>query len=489
MPIEKDFLDAQAKFNTTYGINFSIKDYQKDHRVSASLDILSTDEDRAREPIAEYLDTLSAALQLYLRGKTDMKKGRAYDMSGVSIGKFIEEFDELMELKHESELKPDKASTYKPLLGMDHERVFNLMWNEAGRFNRPLPEIWASDLLKNRYTMEQIKDVTRDAISTLDNLRPDDLGENNRKDLANLVRAKQAMEAVRKNRGFFWRIWFRNWDRNSEEKAYLRELTEKIAEYRTAGFPVGEVEARTSALNGVRERLDDSIRTYKTRQLEKTKKKEQEGPKRMLRAFGIDAWNDIHNNYEKADAFAKEIASKLPENGVNKTEIIAKYLKGLLFTANIQLISLTLESEADKGKNADHQLKKAMHILCDNILAPVEDMGYNKLSEKYVAAQIFIDALMQKLPFVTNNPDKYGKYANGYLLNNAQELLKANIISGARCAIFEEAKPLYDTQMQALESKPEQIIVDLHEEGASKAVSAPIIEEEEIKASSLNNAK
>ena len=488
MSTEKDFLDAQARFNTTYGINFSIKDYQKNHRVSASLDIFSTDEDRAREPITEYLDTLSTALQLYLRGKTDMKKGRAYDMSGVSIGKFIEEFDELMELKHESELKPDKASTYKPLLGMDHERVFNLMWNEAGRFNRPLPEIWASDLLKNRYTMAQIKDVTRDAISTLDNLRPDDLDEN-RKDLANLVRAKQAMEAVRKNRGFFWKIWFRNWDRNSEEKAYLRELTEKIAEYRTAGFPVAEVEARSSALNGVRERLDESIRTYKTRQLEKTKKKEQEGPKRMLRAFGIDAWRDIHNKPEKADAFAKEIASKLPKNGVNKTEIIANYLKGIIFTADIQLIGITLESEADKGKNADHQLKNAMNILCNNILSTVENMGYYKTAEKYVAAQIFIDALMQKLPFVTNNSEKYGKYANGYLLNNAQELLEAKIISEARYAIFEEAKPLYDTHMQALESKPEQIIVDLHEEGASKAVSAPIIEEEEINAPNLHNAK
>jgi hypothetical protein len=301
--------------------------------------------------------------------------------------------------------------------------------------------------------------------------------------------AKQAMEKVRKSRGFFWRIWFRNWDRNSEEKAYLRELTEKIAEYQTAGFPVAEVESRSSALNGVRERLDESIRTYKTRQLEKTKRKEQEGPKRMLRAFGIDAWRDIHNKPEKADAFAKEIASKLPENGVNKTEIIANYLKGIIFTADIQLIGITLESEADKGKNADHQLKNAMNILCNNILAPVGDMGYYKPSEKYVAAQIFIDALMQKLPFVTNNPEKYGKYANGYLLNNAQELLEAKIISEAQYRIFEEAKPLYDTQMQALESKPEQIIVDLRDEGASNAVSAPIIEEEEINAHSLHNAK
>lgn len=488
MSTEKDFLDAQAKFNTTYGINFSIKDHQKNHRTSTRLDILSTDEDRAREPITEYLDTLSTALQLYLRSKTDMKKGKAYNSSNISIGKFIEEFDELMEIKHESELAPEKASTYKPLLGMSHERVFNFMWNEVGRFNRPLPEIWASDLLKNRYTMAQIKDVTRDAISTLDNLRPDDLGEN-RKELANLVRAKQAMETVRKNRGFFWRIWFRNWDRNSEEKAYLRELTEKIEEYRTAGFPVGEVEARSSALNGVRERLNESIRTYKTRQLEKTKKKEQEGPKRMLRAFGIDAWRDIHRKPEKADAFAKEIASKLPENGVNKTEIIANYLKGIIFTADIQIISFALESEADKGKNADYQLKNAMNILCNNILSPVTNMGYKKPSEKYVAAQIFIDALMQKLPFVTNNPEKYGKYANGYLLNNAQELLEAKIISEAQYRIFEEAKPLYDTQMQALESKPEQIIVNLHDEGANKDVSAPIIEKEEINAPSLHNAK
>lgn len=488
MSTEKDFLDAQAKFNTTYGIKFSIKDHQKNHRTSTRLDILSTDEDRAREPITEYLDTLSTALQLYLRSKTDMKKGKAYNSSNISIGKFIEEFDELMEIKHESELPPEKASTYKPLLGMDHERVFNFMWNEVGRFNRPLPEIWADNLIKNRYTMTQIKEVTSDATSKLDNIQPNELDEN-RKDLANLVMAKQAMEKVRQSRGFFWRIWFRNWDRNSEEKAYLRELTEKIAEYRNAGFPVAEVESRASALNGVRERLDESIRTYKTRQLEKTKRKEQEGPKRMLRAFGIDAWRDIHNKPEKADAFAKEIASKLPENGVNKTEIIANYLKGIIFTADIQLIGITLESEADKGKNADHQLKNAMNILCNNILAPVGDMGYSKPSEKYVAAQIFIDALMQKLPFVTNNPEKYGKYANGYLLNNAQELLEAKIISEAQYRIFEEAKPLYNTQMQALESKPEQIIVNLHDEGASKAMSAPIIEEEEINTHSLHNAK
>jgi hypothetical protein len=488
MATEQDFLNEQSKFNNTYGINFSIKAYMQNHKTMSSLDFLSTDEERAREPITEYLDTLSEALKLYLENKTKMEKGKDYDMSDVSIGQFIEDFDNLMEIKHESELKPGKASTYKPLLGMDHERVFNLMWDEAGRFNRPLPQIWADNLVKNRYTMAQIKDITSDAIAKLDNTQPNELGEN-RKDLANLVMAKQAMENVRNSRGFWWKIWFRNWDRNSEEKAYLKELQDKITLYRTAGFPVADVEARASALSDVRDRLNDSIRTYKTRQFEKTKKKNLESPENMAKVFGIEAWKNINQSPEKSDALAKEIASKLPENGIDKTAFIADYLKGYSFTADIEFTNLKLKQAVDAGKNAEHQMKETLSLLYVNIAGITRNMGYSDMLENEVAAQIFMDVLMQQLPLVANNPEKYGKYANGYILNNAKSLLDSNIISRAQCNMFTTAKSIYDNHINKLENKPEQIIVDLNENNVNKDVSAPIIEEKEIKAPELKNSK
>ena len=240
MATEQDFLNEQGKFNSEYGISLSIKGYQNQRKVFQNLDMFASPKvDSKNEPLAEYVDTLQVAFNKFLEKQTKMENGKEYEMYDFSIQKFIKDFDRVMQMKYESGLKEGEESAYTPYAGANFTKLAQRVIKEAGRrFDKTLPEVWASNLEQGISTMEEMKAVTEQAEKDLEGVKAEDLSERQINQLGNIVTAKQAMEKLRASRGFWWKVAPWNWSRNSQEKQYLQELTEKVQKYDENGHPV-----------------------------------------------------------------------------------------------------------------------------------------------------------------------------------------------------------------------------------------------------------
>lgn len=471
MATERDFLEAQAKFNNIYNINFSIKQYQLERKVRKRVEKIKNftfEINDEKEPIREYVSTLFGALELYLEKKTMIRRGKTYDMSDVSIGNFIEEFDDVMRLKYESEQSKEASSRYVPFGGLKYKRLTNLVWRSLGQFNKPLHEIWANNLVKNDYSIDDMKAITDHAADKLVGATPENIGDRSAH-LANIVMAKQAMEKVRAGRGFWWKIWIGNWNRNSEEKQYLNELTATVESYRENGFNIDSYSSVGSVLARAHEKLNESVETFEARQLEKAEKRMQEELSKSVDEYkntadDIEVWENLSKNPTKAEKLAKEIANNLPDDGASKLDYLVSYIKGNKFKEDIELIKDNLNRDANEGKNISYQMKHAATLLRISMLTVAREMRYTNPLEREVVAQAISNVLMAKLPTVINNPETYGKYANGYMMNEAVSLLDAQFIRPNECDRLTDAKPLYDEYLKELGSKPPVFAIDWKEE-------------------------
>ena len=127
----------------------------------------------------------------------------------------------------------------------------------------------------------------------------------------------------------------------------------------------------------------------------------------------------------------------------------------------------------DKGEVPAKEVVQQMTIDIYKKSMTLVDLCEYQGYERFVAAQIITDKMMQKLSPAAFYEKEYGEFANGYILNHAQEV---NSKLSAKEQIpetqLENAKQLYS------ELVPEKIQVGLENNQAgavSQPVSAPAI--------------
>ena len=263
---ESAYNEFTAKYNLN-GLDL-MKEYE-DNRILNGIDDLKFDATSQKKDQNTYLDTLTAALSTYLKEKTKAEKGKTYDMSDFSVIDFMNEFDKVVKAIRTDTAPKKQIYRHTPFAGMSEGLMASRAWNNVKQYNKTLGGLWGDQIRNGTLTLEELQNMTTDSVKMLDSTIKSNIGYTNalKKDLVNVVMARNAMEAAINKRR--WTSWLNpaNWGPNMRENAYLKELKEKVDAYKNANFPVDNVlpkEFTTRILGNARNELEKTYITSKT---------------------------------------------------------------------------------------------------------------------------------------------------------------------------------------------------------------------------------
>lgn len=462
------FRQEAARFTEEYGFRFSIEKHLEGRAILKRSDMDTVRKGRDREALEEYYDTLSEALTAYLESKTYMADGKAYETEDISIRDFVDGFERVMQARYEDGLEEPRTTPRKPYEGAVVNAFMRSLWGEVRRFDKPLPEVWANNVLKKYDSMERMKAITEAADTRLATIeRAEDLGEN-RKDLANLVMVKQAMEKVRAGRGFFWRWAPWNWSRNSEEKEYLASLTAKVEAYKEKGFPVEEVKATSSVLAGAAQRLGSIIAPPKPAAKKKADKsidkKVDKAPAQKDAAWGLSP-EQMKEVYQKEiGGICASFRAMLLKSGDSRDRAMVD------ITMNAAVLKMY---RALQGAAQDFETRKTPETReaavrdCTVGLFKTAYAGILKgtaglsVAQRFATAQAITDMMLAR--FSPAAPGgKYAAYGDNYLVKGADAETLRNTLS--ELGISEDAEALMnDVKIELGLEKKSMVLLELSE--------------------------
>ena len=464
------YLAEQKKFNDTYGLEFSLEEYLAVSKKFRYINNFTMERTPSDTPLGAYCGALSKVLSTFAENKSKLEIGKAYDGSDFDIGKFIEDFEKVAQARYESELPEGELPTRKPYEGANFEKLATAALDSIKAYEKPLATVWANRILNNKISLDQMKSFTDDAIRNLEDADPSDLGDK-RKDLNNVVRARRMMQTVRKHRGRFWRAMPWNWWRNSQEKAYLKALDDKIAEYQSRNFPVGET-PRFSILGNARLKLETSIKAEKDRQqaakeeelrLAEERKaelllKEQEAAKKIpkqkdeLLTYESKAM-DLAADQKMTDKMTKQIAAWLDKKSPLPTGLKTMYAQ-MIYKDTVRRSQEMWDTlkQTDPEKISDALAEGAFDFCCGiNIM--ISDMKMEPKDRLVIAQKITDMALNHFSPIAFDQCyAKYGEnhFTNTCNINTVMTYTKIDDQLTARVALL-DAKDELKSQKESLD--------------------------------------
>ena len=229
-------------FNDTYG---TLLDERFDTTIKKMqyLDMYMLGNGTKNLELATYARGLNSILKNYVESKTTMGPGFVYDMSGLKIADLVRDYEEIVAMKNAALETPRARAPYE---GATMEKVVNHVLNESKKYDRTIGTMWADRVMSGKLTMEAMREMTENAYSNLSYARVDKVDSIDKKNIKDILMAKEAMEQVRERRGFFWKIMPWNWSKNSQEKAYLARLSMFEDSLMERGLPVNEMQEEIS---------------------------------------------------------------------------------------------------------------------------------------------------------------------------------------------------------------------------------------------------
>ena len=143
---------AYKEFSNRYGISHNL--YSQYTNAMAIEQIGDFDADVNKDQVAKntYLHTLYSALTAYLAKKTEYKVGESYDMSNLPLGKFIEDFDKVMEA-----INADENEKHTHYAGLTLTQVAEETWRRVDSFSKPLHKIWGRQIRNGTLSIEELQ--------------------------------------------------------------------------------------------------------------------------------------------------------------------------------------------------------------------------------------------------------------------------------------------------------------------------------------------
>lgn len=333
MPTIQDFYDALSGFNSEYQINVSIDPSEISSQKMAYLDKFLFEKDSPNPMFTTYADKLATAAVAYMEQKTRVSAGYTVDMSDVSLGKFIEDFENVMQTRHLANLEEDQEPTRAPFEGESFAKAVNAMLGRIGRFNKPLHGVWADKLSSGKLNVDQLREFTTAENAKIDaeNFNPDTQMD----PLKNVVAAQRAMDAyVSKRSAFAWLNVFA-WPRYFRENSLRDELNARVEAYRNAGVPTESATSDTSLLAGTVDKLKETAAKYKSTGAKATVKAAQPDPRmekkiqkdmEKLRKVEEKKRADAEKKKQKETQAQKKANAKKPDPKISQAQA-----KDLLF--------------------------------------------------------------------------------------------------------------------------------------------------------------
>ena len=484
--------DAYAEFTAKYDLTLKMQAEYKAAKQLAVMDdfVISTSPQEKAQGV--YTSVLSSALASHLYKKVKVESGKSYNLSDFNIVDFINEFDKVMEAIRSDEAEEEKTDyTHRKLEGLPMERVAKDAWTRvAAGFNKPLHEIWAGQIRKGTLTPENLKSVTDGSIRMLDDMIAGNMNYSDaaNKDLANVVMAKNAMaEAINKRS---WLSWLNplNWGPNRRENAYLKALNEKINTYRQNNFPVDNVVPAECSSNMLGKALSELEKTYGAINQPAQPAQTAAKPEKKKEAKVQKKSEPAKKKANKKEA-VKPISAQLEEVLANRFEShldgLCEYVKevsginldarkGILRMQSTPAFNPIVELNKDfenpnridllssggidsaastrkirEGENAVKEMATTcFKYFYDN---STFQLGVPKGSEKSIAAaQAITNYIMNKFSPAVTEPEKYGKFADNYVVKDDKLLSELTGIKAGSKEIT--------SARNILQIKPEDVI-------------------------------
>ena len=204
-----------------------------------------------------YLEGLRYMLSAYIANKINPKN---IEIGADQDYNFIEFFRDYEDAKRDEFEKSDSTREREPFEGVRDEAL-NTIKRRLRAFNKPTINVWA-EAIKNGAKLDSFREATivdgakyvnpdkktrkvkikvtdndlkeagvkrfnSNGSKAFDELVVDTVRESQRTDMLTYA-VYEAMKQVRESRSFWWKIWYPNWDRNSEEKALMKELEARV---------------------------------------------------------------------------------------------------------------------------------------------------------------------------------------------------------------------------------------------------------------------
>ena len=252
-------------FNKKYNVNFSISDHYDFNKKMNAIDDFVFDANSKNAALNIYVDTLASALSDHLENISNIKEGRLYTSSDISIGDFIEDFDRLMQAKFADEAVETKTlNTHKPLEGSTYSAIANAVWNRVKHFDKPTPDVWADNIVNGNLTLEDIKKVVDPAGERLSGEYNASWDSSMKSDYLNVLMAKQALDKVIAGRSFWWKVWPGNWGQWYRETQYSKQLENDLVKYNLLDNAPDEADTKEvtekSMISGAKNKLNEFLK-------------------------------------------------------------------------------------------------------------------------------------------------------------------------------------------------------------------------------------
>ena len=522
---------AYDEFTAKYDLTLKMQAEYKAAKQLAVMDdfVISTSPQEKAQGI--YTSVLSSALASHLNKKVKMESGKSYDLSDFNIVDFINEFDKVMEAIRSDEAEAENTNyTHRKLEGLTMGRVAKDAWTRvAAGFNKPLHEIWAGQIRKGTLAPENLQSVTDRSIRMLDDMITNSMNYSDaaKNDLANVVMAKNAMaEAINKRS---WLSWLNplNWGPNRRENAYLKALNEKINTYRQNNFPVdnvvpaeytknmlgnalSELEKNHGAINQPAQPAQTAVKPEKKKEAKAQKKaepKKKANKKEAVKPISAQLEEVLANRFESHLDGLCEYVKEVSGINLDARKGILRMQSTPAFNPIVELnkdfenpnrVNLLsgggIDSAAStrkirEGENAVKEMATTcFKYFYDN---STFQLGLPKGSEKSIAAaQAITNYIMNKFSPAVTEPEKYGKFADNYVVKDDKLLSEltgievgSKAITSARNmlhikpedAIKEADRTNLNLKSEDLEKKP------VNQELSGKAEEAPVKDNNRIK--------
>ena len=271
----KEYTNSLLDFCSCYNIDYDPNDLKTNKKILKTLGKNNLAPISNNPAANSYFDALTSALTLYVQKRIEVGDLRAYDIfsddsrKSVYLSDFIIAFELMMQDKFKSDFSDGKElRDRKPFEGMAFEDVARGALGRINeRFGKSLSSVWADNIIDNVNVMYDLINLSNTSMEKLKNANVRNLDYADCDNIKNIVTAKKAMENVRAKRGSFWAILPWNWSRNSEEKAFLKKLTDTLDLYKRNGLSddlLKEIMGNDDRmiLNGVREETEENIKEY-----------------------------------------------------------------------------------------------------------------------------------------------------------------------------------------------------------------------------------
>ena len=364
-----------------------------------------------------YRSCLEQLLHSYVNSRITMTAGKNdYDLSGLDIVKFVNDYEEMMAVKNEQTPNRQKyEGLSKSILGYAMD---NLKY-----YDKPLTEIWADKVTmgltsfedfaafadaENDYVVNNLKEMGKEAL---------------RKNADNVFLAKKAMDKIWENRGIFWIISHPL--QAVKEYNYKNKLNDCVTNLAVTGgykYPDKNEYSYTSMIQASFEKVKAaSAKKASTVTAEKNnevKKEEVKSPIDQLLQQKATSWSHSQKLRDSdiiREAFQTGISNAI---GKYKENASREAMAGATYFIMSKCIDEFWGNFNKNGADKDAVIREGAKKTFAQTYKLIETAQDMSIAEKVVAAQKISNLLLITISPAASD-EKYAQYTDNYYLKNA----------------------------------------------------------------------